>query len=123
MTYRSLRVQGPNEANFQWVSGGIAGDFRLTAVSVTGDMTGWALLIGDYVKQLGLETDWISGELSVGITRSSSGRLRVSYVSVDNRHLVTYAALTQTPTGDSGTVSLIDLKMASLRSPIISFGT
>ena len=54
MTYRSLRVQGPNEANFQWVSGGIAGDFRLTAVSVTGDMTGWALLIGDYVKQLGL---------------------------------------------------------------------
>ena len=62
-------------------------------------MTGWALLIGDYVKQLGLETDWISGELSVGITRSSSGRLRVSYVSVDNLTLGDIRRIDPNPNG------------------------
>jgi hypothetical protein len=99
MTYRSLRVQGPNTASFQWANGGLAGSFRLTAVSATGDMTGWALLVGDYVKALGLETDWIEGDLSVGIDRGATGALRVTNVSVDNLTLGDIRRIDPNPDG------------------------
>jgi hypothetical protein len=99
MTYRSLRVQGPNSASFAWANGGLNGTFRLTAVSVTGNMTGWALLVGDYVKELGLETDWIDGDLSVGIERGGTGALRVTNVSVNNLTLGEIRRIDPDPNG------------------------